>query len=144
MSKSYTSATEHHLSICIIFLFQSVISLADRIKKKLEKVLLEDRGQGHTEVKQYAKKFISTTTYFQQRVQKKHQVYMNVYKFFLSAVKVRMMIIALMLRLEYSRGIISIPLLLMPWLLLFPCHKQPWYWLLWINSLRPSDAYMRR
>ena len=49
----------------------------------------------------------------------------------------------------------SVSWLLMPWLLTSPGHQQPWYWLCrlckswsyWrkdFNSLRPSDAYMRR
>ena len=33
------------------------------------------------------------------------------------------------LGLEYSGTIRSIPLLLMPWLLVSPGHQQPWYWL---------------
>ena len=40
----------------------------------------------------------------------------------------------LMLRLEYSGSIMSIPLLLLLWLLASPGHQQAWHWWCWLTG----------
>ena len=42
--------------------------------------------------------------------------------------------IILLLKLEWSRIIRSIPWLLMPWRLMSPGHHQPWYWVLGLKG----------
>lgn len=81
-----------------------MLGLAGKIQRKLESVLDEiqsqvpgQRSKGHTDrrwqgqvehILTYVRQFEATGEYFRRAVEKKHQLYMDVHHFFLTAVKV--------------------------------------------------------
>lgn len=81
-------------------MLQDVIAVTDKILKKLDVIVTDSSGHESQDVLACRRRLASNVNRFEKLVEKKKQVYENVYNFFFNAVDVRNIYIMLCRQLE--------------------------------------------